>query len=89
MLRVNEKSGGNQSALTDTSILLRAWLASLDSLTLIWYIAPRLRLATLMEEVTPTAIIYLCFLNLLGAYREQEANQKPPAKYDIGSALLD
>jgi hypothetical protein len=29
-------------ALTDTSILLRAWLASLDSLTLIWYISPRL-----------------------------------------------
>lgn len=43
MLRVNEKGEGNQIALTDTSILLRAWLASLDSLTLIWYISPRLK----------------------------------------------
>lgn len=35
MLRVNEKSERNQLTLTDTYILLRAWLASLDSLTLI------------------------------------------------------
>lgn len=41
---------GEPLTFADTSILQRAWLASLDSLTLIWYISPRLRLATLMDN---------------------------------------
>lgn len=89
MLRVNEKSEENQVALTDTSILLRAWLASLDSLTLIWYISPRLKARYINGKVTPTAIICLCYLNFSATYREQVTNHLLLAKYGKGFALPD